>query len=176
MTVDLLGQGLVLFVTLFVMMIGLIFTVIPPLPGTVIIWAAAVGYGLILGWEKLGWPAFGLLTFLMLVGIIADTLGGQFGAKFGGASCLSILVGTVLGFGLGILASLVATPVVGCLVGVGGVLGGILLVERIRHRNWSTAVDATKGYVAGTAAGIAAKVTTGLLMFVIFLVRVYIGP
>jgi uncharacterized protein YqgC (DUF456 family) len=175
MSTELLGQGFVLFATLFVMMIGLIFTVVPPLPGTVIIWAAAIVYGLALGWENLGWWTFAILTFLMLVGIIADALGGQFGARFGGASCLSIVVGTVLGFSLGILASLVGTPIVGCVVGVLGVLGGILLVERIRHRDWSTAVDATKGYVAGTAAGIAAKVTAGVIMFVVFLARVYFG-
>ena len=107
---DLFSQGFVLFITLFVMMIGLIFTVIPPIPGTLIIWGAAIFYGLVLGWENLGWTTFGLLTFFMIVGIVADVLAGHFGAKLGGASCLAIIVGAVLGFILGILASLVGTP------------------------------------------------------------------
>lgn len=173
---EIFGQGFVLFVTLFVMMVGLIFTLLPPMPGTVVIWASAIFYGLALGWAKLGWVTFGLLTFLMVLGVIADMLGGQFGAKFGGASCLAVTVGTIIGFFLGILASLFGTPVVGCLVGVGGTLGGILLVERMRHRNWETAMNATKGYVAGTTVGIMAKVTAGVFMFAVFLIRVYFWP
>lgn len=172
---EFLSQGFVLFITLFVMMVGLIFTVIPPLPGTVIIWAGAIMYGLVLGWEKLGWITFGLLTFFMLVGIIADMLAGQFGAKIGGASCLAVAIGTVVGFTLGIVASLIGTPLVGCLAGVVGTLGGIVLVERVRHSDWKTAVDATKGYMAGTTAGIMAKITSGILMFGIFLINVWLG-
>ena len=173
---ELMNQSFVLFITLFVMMIGLIFTVIPPIPGTLIIWAAALFYGWALGWDKLGWPTFALLTFIMIIGIIADALGGQFGARIGGASCLAIIAGTIAGFVLGILGSLIGTPLVGCLMGVFGTLGGILLVERVRYKDWSTALKATKGFAAGTATGMAAKITAGCLMLGIFLVRVYFGP
>ncbi len=172
---EIMTQGFVLFITLFVMMVGLIFTVIPPLPGTVIIWGAAVFYGLVLGWANLGWWAFAAITLLMIVGIVADFLGGQFGAKFGGASCLAIALGTIIGLLSGIAGSVLGTPIVGCLVGILGTLGGILLIERLRHRNWSTALNATKGYLAGTTAGIMAKVTAGVLMFGVFLIRVYFG-
>ncbi len=170
-----LSQVFVLFITLFTIMVGLIFTVIPPIPGTVIIWAAATVYGLVLGWEKLGWITFGLLTLFMIVGVVADILAGQFGAKMGGASCLAIAIGTVMGFVLGIAASFVGTPIFGCLAGIIGTMGGIVLVERTRHDNWKTALAATKGYVAGTTAGIMAKVTSGCLMFGIFLISVWFG-
>ena len=172
---ELLSQGFILFVTLFVMMIGLIFTVIPPIPGTLVIWGAAIMYGLLSGWEKLGWITFTLLTFLMLAGVIADALAGQFGAKIGGASCLAVAVGTVVGFTLGIIGGLIGTPIVGCLAGVFGTLGGIILVERLRYKDWRTAINATKGYMAGTTAGIMAKITSGVLMFGIFLISVWMG-
>ena len=171
---ELLTQTFVLFVTLFTMMVGLIFTVIPPLPGTVIIWGAAIGYGLIVGWEKLGWWAFGILTVLMIAGIIADVLGGQFGAKLGGASCFAIFLGTVIGFVAGIIASFIGTPILGCLAGVFGTLGGILLIERLRYGNWQAAMDATRGFLAGTGVGVAAKIASGLLMFAVFLTTVYL--
>jgi len=132
---DLATQSIILFITLFTMMVGLFFTVIPPLPGTIIIWVAAIGYGWVLGWEKLGWLTFGLLTILMIVGMVADMLAGQFGARLGGASCLAIVIGTVIGFIFGIIASFIGTPIVGCLAGVVGTLGGILAVERLRHRD-----------------------------------------
>lgn len=170
---ELLGQSIVLFLALFVMMVGLIFTVIPPIPGTLVIWGGAIGYGLLLGWEKLGWLTFIVITFFMILGIVGDVLGGQFGAKMGGASCLAVAVGTVLGLVAGIIGSLIGTPIVGCLAGMGATLGGILLVERNRYGNWETAMDATKGYLAGQTLGIMAKVAAGLLMIGIFLLRVY---
>jgi len=69
---ELFSQGSVLFITLFVMMIGLIMTVVPPLPGPPIIWLAAGFYGLMLGWDHLGWLTFSLMTLLMVAGIVVD--------------------------------------------------------------------------------------------------------
>lgn len=171
---EVLPQAIVLFLTFFVMIIGLIFTVIPPIPGTVIIWAAALGYGWLLGWDKLGWATFVIMTLLMVAGVVADFLGGQFGAKLGGASCLAIAVGTLCGLVLGLVASLVGTPLLGLVGGLGGTLGGILLVERLRYGDWSSAMTATKGFLAGNIIGIMAKVTAGVLMVATFLARVYI--
>lgn len=169
------SQAVVLFVTLFAMMVGMIFTLIPPIPGTLVIWGASLGYGLVLGWEKLGWLAFSLITILMIAGIVADFLGGQFGAKLGGASCLAVVVGTIVGLILGFIISLVGTPLLGCLAGMGGTLGGILLIERVRYNDWRSALNATKGYLAGNIVGIMAKVTAGAIMIGVFLARVYWG-
>ncbi len=172
---EIYGQTFALFLTLFVMMVGLIFTVVPPIPGTLVIWGAAIFYGLITGWDNLGWWAFGILTLLMVVGIVADIAGGQFGARIGGASCLAIFLGTIVGFVLGILGSLVGTPLIGCLAGLLGTLGGILLIERLRYKDWRTAINATKGFVAGNVIGMMARVTAGALMFGVFILRVYLG-
>ncbi|MCG3207014.1 MAG: hypothetical protein FOGNACKC_00614 [Anaerolineae bacterium] len=172
---EIYGQAFALFLTLFVMMVGLIFTVVPPIPGTLVIWGAAIFYGLITGWDNLGWWAFGVLTLLMVVGIVADIAGGQFGARIGGASCLAIFLGTVSGFVLGVLGSLVGTPLIGCLAGLLGTLGGILLIERLRYKDWRTAISATKGFVAGNVIGMMARVTAGALMFGVFILRVYLG-
>ena len=171
---ELVAQGTILFITLFAMMLGLVFTVVPPIPGTLLIWGGAIFYGLALGWEKLGWLTFGLLTILMIVGIVADVLAGHFGAKAGGAACSSVAVGAILGFVLGIAASLSGIPFLGCLGGLGGTLGGILLMERLYRREWAGAIKAVKGYLAGASLGIAAKVTSGFLMFGLFLARVYL--
>ncbi|MCB0195920.1 MAG: DUF456 domain-containing protein [Anaerolineae bacterium] len=168
------SQTLVLFVTLFTMAIGLFFTLIPPIPGTLVIWGASVVYGLVLGWENLGWVTFTIITLLMITGVTADILGGQFGARMGGASCLAIAVGTVVGLLLGFIISLVGTPLLGCLAGIGGTLGGILLVERMRYKDWQRAGNAIKGYLAGNALGIMAKVTAGILMVGTFLASVYL--
>ncbi len=172
---DLFSEGFILFVTLFTMMIGLIFTVVPPIPGTLIIWAAAIFYGLALEWEQLGWFTFGLLTFFMILGLVIDVAAGHVGAKMGGASCLAIFIGAVLGLILGLLISLIGTPILGCFAGLVGMVGGILWIEWRQRGDWDRAVKATKGYVAGSLAGIAARVASGIVMLGIFLARVYLG-
>jgi uncharacterized protein YqgC (DUF456 family) len=174
---ELFSQSVVLFITLFVMLLGLLANFLPIfIPGTLIIWGAAIGYGLAVGWEKLGWVAFGLITFFMLLGMIADTIAGHMGAKMGGASWLAIFVGALLGFGLGLVASLIGTPLFGCVVGLLGAVGGVLWIEWRRHKDWDKALRATKGYLAGSAAGTLAKLTSGFLMLGVFLARVYLWP
>jgi uncharacterized protein YqgC (DUF456 family) len=172
---EIITFAFVLFLVLFTMMVGLIFTIIPPLPGTLIIWIAALGYALVRGWPALGWWTFGIMTFLMIVGLVVDFLGGQFGARLGGASCLAMIIGSLAGFILGIIGSIFGTPIIGCLVGIVGTVGGILLVEKIRYRDWKSALNAIKGFAAGTTAGIMARFTSGVLMIVVFMVRVYVG-
>ncbi len=54
------------------MLVGLL--VIPILPGLVIIWVAALGYGLAAGFGTLGWIMFAILTVLMLAGSIVDNI------------------------------------------------------------------------------------------------------
>src|SRR5450756_300828 len=54
------------------MAVGLL--VIPILPGLVIIWVAALGYGIAAGFGALGWTMFALITVLMLGGSILDNV------------------------------------------------------------------------------------------------------
>ncbi len=173
---DLFSQGFVLFIVLFVMLGGLILSIIPivPLvPGTLIIWLAVIGYGLFLGWDTLGWPTFALITFFFLLGLIADAAAGHLGARMGGASWSAVAVGVTLGFIIGIIASFIGTPLLGCFAGLLGTMVGVLLVEYRRRKDWRVALTATKGYIAGSTLGAMAKATSAVLMFVIFLVRVY---
>lgn len=175
-TIDLYSQSSILFLTLLVMVVGLVLTFIPPLPGTIIMWTGAIFYGWVLGWENLGWLTISLLTVLMIVGLVVDVVAGHFGAKLGGASCLAIAVGAVFALILGIVASLIGTPILGCFAGLIGMVGGVLWIEWKRNNDWETAMRATKGYIAGSVAGMMARATSGVLMLGVFLARVYLWP
>ena len=59
-------------IAIVMMAVGLL--VIPILPGLVIIWVSALGYGISAGFGVLGWVMFALITILMLAGSILDNL------------------------------------------------------------------------------------------------------
>lgn len=169
-------QPIVLGLTLSVMAVGIIFTLIPPLPGSVIVWAAAAFYGLTLGWdEHLGWPTFIGLTIFMLIGVVLDIVAGHFGAKIGGASWLAIIIGLILGVVLSIAVTLLGlgNPILGCFAGIIGMILGIFIIEWWRNGERDKAFQAIKGYCAGTVLGNLAKFVTSLAMVGLFLMRVY---
>src|SRR3954452_24934390 len=85
-----------------VMAIGLIGTVLPVIPGTTIILAAAVVHRLMLGAEKgMPWWGIALLVLLTLLSYALDFASSYFGAKYFGASRWGV-AGAVIGGILGI--------------------------------------------------------------------------
>jgi uncharacterized protein YqgC (DUF456 family) len=60
--------------TLTVMVIGLFGLAVPIVPGLVIMWLGALGYGLFAGFGVLGWIMFALITILMIVGSVVDNI------------------------------------------------------------------------------------------------------
>ncbi len=165
----------VLAISLVLMFIGLAATLIPPLPSTVIIWAVAAFYGLILGWDThLGWLTFAGLTFLMVLSVAIETVSGYFGAKLSGTSWQAEALGIVLGLFFGIIVSFFSfNPILGCLSGLLGMVAGVILVEWRQNRDWDKVNLAIQGYCAGTAVGIIAKAVIGMMMVGLFLWRVF---
>jgi uncharacterized protein YqgC (DUF456 family) len=144
------------------MVVGLVGTVIPLLPGTTIIFAAAVIHRVMLGEEhSVGWWTLGGLLILTIVSHVLDFASGSLGAKKFGATrwgVLGGLVGTILGmffFPWGLLLG----PVLGVLAGE--LIGGQELVR---------AGKSTWGTVLGTTAGIIANAGIGVVMVCWFLV------
>jgi len=148
--------------TIVLMTVGLIGTIIPLLPGTTIIFAAAVIHRLMLGEQhSVGWWTLGGLLVLTIISHGLDFFSGSIGAKKFGATRWGVfggLVGTVVGmffFPWGLLLG----PVVGVLTGE--LIGG----KQLWHAGKST-----WGTVLGTTAGIVANGFIGLVMVTWFLV------
>ena len=92
-----MNEIVVVVLTGIVMFVGLLGALIPVIPDLIIIWGAALGYGLILDWGDSGPWIFAVITLLGLGGVIAEVWMSGVGGKIGGASFKSILVGMVLG-------------------------------------------------------------------------------
>jgi uncharacterized protein len=147
-----------------VMALGLIGTVIPILPGTTIILAAAVIHRVVLGADRsLGWSALIAMLVLTLITYVIDIAAGYLGAKRFGSTKWG-LIGATAGALIGVffgLFGLFVGPVIGAIVGE--LVGGKEIMKAGRA-GWGTFL--------GSLAGVIAKLFIGLIMIVIFLVNV----
>ena len=153
-------------ITLTVMLAGLL--VLPLLPGLVIIWAAALGYGLVTGTSTLGWIIFALLTVLMIAGSVVDNVIMGRSAHKEGAPWWAIL--------LAMLAAILGTflipiPIVG---GILAALGTLFGIEWIRLRDWRKALATMKGMAVGWGWAFVIRFIIGLIMIGLWLVWAWV--
>lgn len=137
-----LSDGWVTVLAAIAMAIGLAGTIVPVLPGLTVVWAAALIYGLVVGFGVGGAAVMAALTALLIVSfgtglLIPKRLAD--GADVGRWSQLIALVGAVVGF--------FVVPVVGLVLGA---LIGLFLAEYANHRTapaaWAATVAVAKGF------------------------------
>ena len=149
-------------IAIALMAVGLLGTVLPVVPGTTIILAAAIIHQIMLGPEKsLGWWNIGALVLLTLLSYALEFAGGYFGAKRFGATKWGIL-GATLGAIVGLFfpfPGLIVGPVVGAIAG-----------ELVAGKRLVSAGRAGWGTLLGNLAGMIGKLAIGLLMVSWFLV------
>jgi len=142
--------------------VGLIGTVLPVFPGTIVILAGALLHRMMLGPEKsIGWKSIALLVFLTLVSYAFDFLGSYFGARYFGATrwaAFGAVVGAVVGIFFGIMGLFVG-PVIGAVAG-----------EFIAGKRMIDAGRAGWGSLLGNLGAMVGKLLIGLVMIAVFLV------
>jgi len=146
-------------VTGVLMMIGLIGTVLPLIPGPVLILGGGVINHFTLG--SIGWATFGVLAGLMILAQMLDIVSGSLGAKWFGATrwgAIGGILGAIVGLFFGIVGIFVG-PLIGALAGE--LLGGQGILP---------AGKSTWGTFVGTTAGIVGKLAIGLMMITWFAV------
>lgn len=145
--------------TILLMLVGLAGTVIPLVPGTVLILGGAVLNHFTL--HSIGWPTLLVLTGLMILAQALDIVSGAVGAKWFGATrwgAIGGILGAIVGLFFGIIGIFIF-PLIGALVGE--LLGG---------KNLLPAGKSSWGTFIGTTAGIVGKLLIGVLMIAWFLV------
>ena len=150
--------------TIVLFAVGLIGTVVPVLPGTTIILAAAIIHRLMLGAEKsIGWRTIVVLVLLTLLSYVLDFLGSYFGAKYFGATkwgAFGAIMGALIGLFFGIIGLFVG-PVIGAITG-----------EFIAGKRMIDAGRAGWGSLLGNLGGMIGKLVIALVMIAIFLIAV----
>jgi hypothetical protein len=147
---------------LTVMVIGLLGLVVPLIPGLVIIWLAALGYGLFAGFGTLGWVMFALITVLMIVGSLIDNVLMGAKAHESGAPWWVVLVALVAG-----VAGNFLLPIIGGLVAA---LLALFLIEYARRNDAKKAWESMKGMLIGCGWAFVIRFIMGLFMIGFWLI------
>ena len=145
--------------------IGLAGTVLPILPGTLLVWA-----GLLLGawiddFTRVGAGTVVVISILAVLAWALDFVAGLMGAKRAGASKFA-LVGAAIGTVVGILMGLVGVlfmPLVGAAIG-----------EYWAQRDQQRAAKVALATWIGLLVGMVAKVVLSFVMVGIFLVALWV--
>ncbi len=149
-------------IILAVMLFGLMGLIIPILPGLVIIWIAALVFGIVEGFSAAGWVFFAVITVLMLVGSVIDNFIMGASARQKGAPWTTILVALVLG----IVGSILLPPFGGVIAALLGLFG----LEYYRQRDWRKALDATTGMALGCGGSVLIRAGMGVVMIILWLI------
>lgn len=142
------------------LLLGIAGSLLPFLPGTTLVFAAAVLHKLTLSpMDGVSWWVIGVLGVLLLLSYILDFVSGAVGAKWFGASRWGA-IGGILGATIGIFFGLPGIFI--------GPLAGALLGELLGGKGLLPAGQSGLGTVIGTTAGIISKFVISLVMTLIF--------
>lgn len=155
------------WLTLGVMVVGLIGTVIPVLPGVELIWLAALVYAIAERFATISPLTFAALTALAAIGITANIWASHLGSRLGGASWQALLAGLGLG-AVGFLLGLLVGGIGAVPGGLIGALAGVFLVEYFRQKDWRKAARAGSGWLVGCLLSGFIQMTVGMVMILIF--------
>jgi len=172
-----------LWVTLVIMLAGLVGSILPGLPGVPLIFLSALVYASLTEFEYIGVPVIVLLGLFAAIALVADFVATTYGARRFGASNW----GTVGGAIGGICGALVGALFlgIGALFGlILGSIGGVFLGEYLRRRereapgepglaqperwDWRSASRAAGGVVVGYVASAITQALLGLLSVMVF--------
>jgi hypothetical protein len=140
--------------------VGLAGTVLPVIPGVLLVFCGLFVAAWADGYAHVGWVALTLIGALGALGFAADLLAAALGAKGAGASpqaLLGAVAGGIVGLFLGI-PGLILGPFLGAVGGEMLARGGLAKAGRVGLATW-----------LGLVVGAVLKVTIAFLMIAIFL-------
>lgn len=146
-------------------LLGLAGTVLPVLPGTVLVWGGILLGAWIDDFTRVGVPTVVVVSVLAVLAWGLDYVAGLMGAKKVGASKLAFLgaaVGTVLGLFMG-LVGVLFMPLIGAAAG-----------EYLARKDQARAIKVGVATWVGIMVGLIAKVVLAFIMVGVFLAALLI--
>jgi uncharacterized protein len=159
-----MAESTLVLVATIAMLFAVGLSLVPVIPGPLLLWAIALFFGIAEGFQRLTPVGFAFITLIMLLGSASDLWLPLFGVKTGGMSCLSSL-GAMIG---GVAGSfLIPIPILGTLVGC---VGGALLVEYLRSRDMDPALKAGRTAFNLYIISYGVQLAASILIFIVYVV------
>lgn len=153
--------------------IGVAGSVIPVLPGPILIWLGAFVWAWADGFQRIGWPSLTILGLLALLAWGSDIFLSTVISRRAGASWKSI-IGAIVG-GLAGAGLLSALPILGTILGaILGAMAGMWLVEYWAKGNTRAATSAVQAYVASMIFAAILEMAIALVMVTIFSLQAFL--
>jgi uncharacterized protein len=179
-----------LWITLFLMLVGLVGSVLPGLPGVPLIFLSALVYAILTDFEYVGTLVIVLLGVFAAVAFVADFAATTYGARRFGASnwgtvggAIGGIVGALAGalfFGIGALLGLILGTIAGIFLGeylkrnrVDRAGEGAPPVPRFGREDWRRTSRAAGGVLVGYVASAVVQGLLGLLSVIVFVLALF---
>jgi len=157
----------IIILTVLTMSFGLLGLIIPIFPGNVVMWLAALVYGLVFGFGRLGGVIFTIITLLMLVAVAADNVLMGAKAREKGADWGSIILALIAG----VIGTMIFPP-------IGGIIAAPLvlyLAELQRRRDAEEAQTVVKALLTGWGLAFIVRFGLGVVMFGLWGIWAYLS-
>lgn len=145
--------------------IGVIGTFLPVLPGVLLVFGGMVLAAWIDNFQRVGWITLAILGLLTVLVFVVDIVSSFLGAKRAGASKLAIVgaaIGTVVGLFFGLVGILIA-PFIGAVVGEVIARGQLAPAARVGVATWIGMMVGTLAKFALVLAMVGVFVTSYLI-------------
>jgi uncharacterized protein YqgC (DUF456 family) len=152
--------------TTLTMFFGLFGLVIPIFPGNVVMWIAALIYGIVFGFGRVGGILFAFITLLMLAAVLSDNFLMGAKARNEGAAWPSIIAALVAG----VVGTFAFPP-------IGGVIAAPLVLFLMEFQRLGDSTEATrvvKALLTGLGLAFVVRFGLGVLMLGLWGVWAYL--
>jgi uncharacterized protein YqgC (DUF456 family) len=146
------------------MLVGLFGLVIPIFPGNVVMWVAALVFGLIFGFGTKGIIIFIFITLLTIAAMVGDNILMGAKAREKGASWVSIF----LALGAGVLFTLIFPP-------IGGIIAAPIVLfasEYFRLKDHAKAIEVMRGLLVGWGWAFVLRFGIGFVVLILWVIWV----
>jgi uncharacterized protein len=183
----------ILWITLIVMLFGLVGSVLPGLPGVPLIFISALVYAIVTDFEVVGGLTIALLGVFAAIALVLDFAATAYGARRFGASNWGTAGGAIGGIAGALVGALFLG--IGALLGLLlGTIGGVFLGEYVKRReheapdhgeqprvqparsgrgDWQRASRAAGGVLVGYVASAIVEGLLGFLSVIVFVIALF---
>lgn len=142
--------------TISLLVVGLIGSVVPLLPGPFLIFLAGILHTWLRPESAMSWQGIVILSLLLVVAYVVDMVSGALGARWFGASrwgIAGVFIGGIVGLFFAPLGFI-----------LGPIIGGLAFELLFAKKRMAPAVKSTWGTVLGTGLGLVARLGISLAM------------